>query len=174
MEGRMSARRLGALATIAVMASAGSYVFIYLYRWEWNRAIVSATIFIAAEVVLFGAIFHARLSRIDRRLDGMTLGRPPIDDRVRRRLRENLPEPAKPFAWLNRPHTNVFVPVLLGAGVVLSGLAWLVDRVARITAGPAVENGLARRLTTLQPPPGGMLGGRPPDPYRPRSQRVWS
>jgi hypothetical protein len=53
------------------------------------------------------------------------------------------PEPAKPFAWLNRPQqTNVFVPVLLGAGIALSGLAWLVDQGA-----PATARRLARRTT---------------------------
>jgi hypothetical protein len=168
MDSGMNARRLGMLATIAVMAASGSYVFVYLYRWEWNRALISAAIFVAAEVTLIGAISLARLARLDRRLDGLTGARVPIDDRVRRRLQETVPEPSKPFAWLNRPHTNVFVPVLLGAGVVLSGLAWLVDRLARVTAGPAVESGLARRLSALQPPAGGLLGGRPRDPYRPR------
>ena len=43
----MNARRLGMLATIAVMAASGSYVFVYLYRWEWNRALISAAIFVA-------------------------------------------------------------------------------------------------------------------------------
>ena len=164
----MSGRRLGMLATIAVMAASGSYVFVYLYRWEWNRALISAAIFIAAEVALFGAICLARVARVDRRLDGF-VRHGPIDERVERRLQENTPAPAKPFAWLNRPQqTNVFVPVLFGAGIVLSGLAWLVDRVARATAGPAVEQGLARRLTALQPPTGGLLGGRPHEPYVPR------
>ena len=62
----------------------------------------------------------------------------------------------------------MFVPVLLGAGVVLSGLAWIVDRIARLTAVPSMERGLARRLTTLQPPAGGLLGEAPVDPFRPR------
>ena len=42
----------------------------------------------------------------------------------------------------------MFVPVLLGAGVVLSALAWVVDRVARLTAVPTMERGLARKLAT--------------------------
>ena len=165
----MNARRLGMLATIAVMAASGSYVFVYLYRWEWNRALISAAIFVAAEIALFAAILLARFARLDRRVESLAGGPPPTDERVRRRLHENAPAPAKPFAWLDRSQTNVFVPVLLGAGIVLSGLAWLVDRIARVTAGPSVENDLARRLSTLQPPPGGLLGGRPRDPYRPRS-----
>ena len=115
------------------MAAAGWYVFVYLYRWEWNRAIVAGVIFLAAEVALLGSVIITRLSTLSRRLDGM-VGSPPAgppDERVLRRLRDHAPEPAKPFAWLGHSQTNVFVPVLLGAGVVLSGLAWLVDRVAR-------------------------------------------
>ena len=83
-------------------------------------------------------------------------------------LRTNAPDPLKPFAWLDGTRSNVFVPVLLGAGAVLSGLAWVVDRVARLTATPAMEKTLARKLTTLHPTPGGLLGGAPTDPFRPR------
>jgi hypothetical protein len=164
----MSARRLAVLAALVVMAGSGSYVFVYLYRWEWNRALVSAAIFIAAEIGLVGALLVERLAKLQRRVDRLGAPLPPVDQRVLLRLRENPTEPAKPFAWLTKSQTNVFVPVLLGAGVILSGLAWLVDRVARATAGPAVETNLARSLTRLQPPPGGLLGGVPQDPYRPR------
>ncbi len=165
-----SARKLALAALGVVMAAAGWYVFVYLYRWEWNRAIVAGVIFLAAEVALLGSVLITRLSTLSRRLDGMADGPPagPPDERVLRRLRDHAPEPAKPFAWLGRSQTNVFVPVLLGAGVVLSGLAWLVDRLARITAVPTMERSLARRLNTLQPPPGGLLGEAPIDPFRPR------
>jgi hypothetical protein len=168
MEGSMNARRIAVLAALLVMVASGAYFFVYLYRWEWNRALVSAAIFIAAEIGLLGALLADRLARVQRRLDTRDVARPDVDDAVRRRLRENQPEPAKPFAWLTSSHTNVFVPVLLGAGFILSGLAWLVDRVARATAGPAVEHNLASALTRLQPPAGGLLGGVPRDPYRPR------
>jgi hypothetical protein len=159
------ARKVALAALAVVMAAAGWYVFVYLYRWEWNRAIVAGVIFLAAEVALIGSLVISRLTTLGRRVDALA----PPDERVLRRLRENAPEPAKPFAWLGRPdQTNVFVPVLLGAGVVLSGLAWLVDRLARLTAVPSLERGLARRLNTLQPPPGGLLGEAAVDPFRPR------
>jgi hypothetical protein len=58
--------------------------------------------------------------------------------------------------------------VLLGAGVVTSGLAWIVDRIARLTAVPSMERGLVRKLGSLQPPAGGLLGGARPDPFKPR------
>lgn len=152
---------------LVVMAAAGWYVFVYLYRWEWNRAIVSGVIFLAAEVGLLGALVLDRLAKVGRRLD--RLDHPVVDERVLRQLRDNAPAPAKPFAWMaDRSQFNVFVPVLLGAGVVLSALAWVVDRIARLTAVPSMERGLARQLSTLQPPAGGVLGEDPSDPFRPR------
>ena len=64
------------------------------------------------------------------------------------------------FAWLTRTdRTSVFIPVLLGAGAVLSALAWVVERVARATAGRAAEAGLARRLGLLELPADGLLDG---------------
>ena len=34
------------------MAVLGAYVFVYLYRWEWNRALFAGVLFVAAEVAL--------------------------------------------------------------------------------------------------------------------------
>jgi hypothetical protein len=53
----------------------------------------------------------------------------------------------------------VFIPVLLGAGALLSGLAWVVERLARATAGRAAEHGLAGRLAALDLPADGLLDG---------------
>ena len=158
--GRSTARRIGLAALLVVMAAAGWYVFVYLYRWEWNRAVVSGVIFLAAEIALVGTLVLEKLSASERRR--------PVDEHVVARIREHRPEPAKPFAWLDPSQMNVFVPVLLGAGVVLSGLAWFVDRIARLTAGRGMERGLARGLGGLQPPPGGLLGEPPIDPFHPR------
>ncbi len=54
----------------------------------------------------------------------------------------------------------MFVPVLLGAGVVLSALAWVVERLARVTAGAALERGLAVRLAVLSLPPEPLVDAR--------------
>ena len=165
MSGRSTPRVIGLLALVVVMAAAGWYVFVYLHRWEWNRAIVSGVIFLAAEVALLGALLLDRMTRLHRRMDALDTR---ADEQVVTILREHRPEPLHPFAWLQRGQMNVFVPVLLGAGVVLSGLAWLVDRIARMTAVPTMERGLARRLGGLQLPEGGLLGEPPHDPFRPR------
>lgn len=151
---------------MVVMAISGWYVFVYLYRWEWNRALVAGIIFLAAEIGLLGAALLDRLAKLGRRLD--ELERPATEERVLRRLRQHAPQPANPFSWMDGSQTNVFVPVLLGAGAVLSALAWVVDRIARATAAPAMEKGLARKLSSLHPLPGGLLGGAPDDPFRPR------
>jgi hypothetical protein len=67
------------------------------------------------------------------------------------------------------------VPVLIGMGVVASGLAWLVERLARATAGPALERGLAARLTALSWPAGGLVPDSTDDPLaileRPQPRR---
>ena len=162
----VTARRIGLAALLAVMAAAGWYVFVYLYRWEWNRALVSGIIFLAAEIGLLATLVLERLNKLGRRVDNIDRAR--ADERALRRLREHAPEPARPFAWLDRSQTNVFVPVLLGAGVVLSALAWVVDRVARLTAVPSMERGLVQKLAALQPHPDGMLGEDRPDPFVPR------
>jgi hypothetical protein len=47
---------------------------------------------------------------------------------------------------------NVFVPVLMGAGVLLSGIAWVVERLARATVTPVAERGLAAQLDGLALP----------------------
>jgi hypothetical protein len=153
----MNAKRLGALAGIVTLAASGAYVFIYLARWEWNRAQVSAAIFIAVEVAMIGWILADRMRRIDRRLDQVSL-----EGQQRRLhlLRTNAPVATDHFAWLTRTdRTNVFIPVLLGAGALLSGLAWVVERISRATAGRAAESGLARDLGALDLPTGGLLDG---------------
>jgi hypothetical protein len=151
----MNARKIGMLGAIATLVGSGSYVFVYLYRWEWNRAQMSAAIFVAAEVGLIGWLLADRLRRVERRLELGTI------DGERRRLqaiRSTAPPPRVGFAWLARSDgMSVFIPVLLGAGALLSGVAWVVERVARSTAGRAAESGLARRLAGLELPAGGLL-----------------
>ena len=156
----MSVRRLGLLALVATLGASGWYVFVYLYRWEWNRAVISGVIFVAAETALIGTLVLERLGRLERRIDESERrpARTP-DPAVLARVREGAPAPSEPFAWLTKRtnDTSVFVPVLLGAGVVFSALAWLVERVARVTARPAAEQSLARRLDSLALPAGGLL-----------------
>ena len=52
------------------------------------------------------------------------------------------------------------MPVLMGVGALASALAWAVERLARATAGPVLERGLAGRMAPLSWPAAG-LAGRP-------------
>ena len=147
---------IGRLLAIAVLVFAGAYLLIYLYRWEWNRALVSGLFFVAAEVALLAAVILNRLRGIEERLDEMQ--RQSVEP-VLTRIRESEPERTSPFPWLG-PKTEgfgVFIPVLLGAGVIISGLAYLLERVAKMTATPVAEHDLARRLAPLAPPSGGLV-----------------
>jgi hypothetical protein len=46
----------------------------------------------------------------------------------------------------------------LGVGALASGLAWVVEQVARRTTTPTLERGLALRLSPLALPEGGLVG----------------
>ena len=160
-------RRIAHLLIVVVLITSGTYLMVYLYRWEWNRALVSGVFFLTAEVALAGSMILRRMrdmeARIEHRLDqherhqAAALGSNPA---VLERLRETAPQPGSPFSWLEdttQGRMGVFVPVLLGAGVVLSGLAYIVERLAGATAGAAMEKGLARRMGALALPAGGLL-----------------
>ena len=56
---------------------------------------------------------------------------------------------------------SVFVPVLMGAGLVVSGIAWLVERLAHATARPVLEHRLASQLQPLAMPSGGLMSDVP-------------
>jgi hypothetical protein len=143
----MTPRRLITGLLGAVLVGAGGYLFIYLYRWEWNRAHTAGVFLIVAEIALVAMVLDARISRVESRLSEQR--RAP--EAVRTHLRESSKPARAHFAWL-RPDsssTNVFVPALMGAGMIMSGLAWLIERVGRATAKPVLEGDLARRIGSL-------------------------
>ena len=149
------AKLLGGL----VMATTALYFFVYLWRWEWNRALIAGVLFVATEVAMASATVLNRLHGLS-----ATLAAP--DPAVLARIRESAPPPRDHFQWLSPKsgQMGVFVPVLIGMGVVASGLAWLVERLARTTAGPVMERGLAARLGPLAWPAGGLVPEAQDDP----------
>jgi hypothetical protein len=156
----MTARLLRTVLGGLTLAASGAYTFVYLYRWEWNRALMSAAIFIAAEVAVMGSLLSQRLKVISHRLDTQAAlpQSTPAATLRRERIHAAQPPARVGFAWLSRPeHMNVFVPVLMGAGVLMSGLAWLVERLARATMSPVAERGLAARLDGLDLPAHGFV-----------------
>jgi hypothetical protein len=151
----VSARRVAHALAAATLAGSGAYLFVYLYRWEWNRALIAGVFVLASEVGLVAAALAARL----RAIEALLPAEPAARARVAEQLRATAPPLPDHFAWLRATttRTSVFVPVLLGAGVLLSALAWVVERVARATAGAALQRGLAGRIALLGPPPGSLL-----------------
>lgn len=144
------ARVVGRLIALVVLVFSGTYLLIYLYRWEWNRALVAGLFFVSAEVALIAGVILSRLRAIEDRLaEGPAPAPTPPpagpDGKAGRR---------SPFGWLEpgEGQVGVFIPVLLGAGVILSGLAYVVERVARFTAAPVAEHDLAARMASLAPP----------------------
>ena len=155
----MTAKRIRLAAAVLALAAAGVYLFVYLYRWEWHRAILAATFVVIAQVTLLGAIVLDRLRSLERRIDELAATTKDEHDRITHRVQAAGGEPRSPFAWLEPDRMGVFVPVLLGAGVVLSLAAWAVERVARVSAGVAVERSLTRDLLPLAIPSGTLLTG---------------
>lgn len=151
--------RISALLGSTVLFFTALYFFVYLWRWEWNRALIAGVLFVATEVAVAAAILLSRLRRIEARL-------PAPDPSVLAHIRDTAPPARDHFEWLapRADRFGVFVPVLIGMGVVASGLAWVVERLARATAGPALERGLAARLSALAWPPEGLVPGPVDDP----------
>ena len=154
----MNTRLIRALLGGVTLAASGTYTFVYLYRWEWNRALMSAAIFIAAEIAVMGSLLAQRLKVLSDRIDGRDAGAPASHTVRLDRIQAAAPPARANFAWLSRPdQMNVFVPVLMGAGVLLSGVAWLVERIARVTVTPVAERGLASQLDGLALPSHGFV-----------------
>ena len=145
----MRTNKLASLLGVIVLLATGLYFFVYLWRWEWNRAMVAGLLFVAAEVGMATALVLRRIGRLGQ------MAAPEVVARIR----ETAPPPRDHFEWLKpRGEMGVFVPVLLGVGAVASALAWLVERLARATAGPALERGLAGRMAPLAWPASGLAG----------------
>ncbi|MGW1992139.1 hypothetical protein [Embleya sp. NPDC001921] len=145
-------------------AASACYAVVYLYRWEWNRAVFCLLIFVIVEILVVATVLLGRIARLERHLGE-------ADDRTeeaRRRLEQAHDETGKGrFRWLDadrldsRDTHHVFVPVLLAAGVVLSGVAWVIQRIARLTSHPVSTGLLARRLVALNAPADDALGVEP-------------
>ncbi|MET9835118.1 hypothetical protein ABZ078_38915 [Streptomyces sp. NPDC006385] len=150
-------RKIAYVFAALAATGAGTYFVVYLYRWQWQRAMICGVLLLVVEVLLFGLVTLGRLNRIEERLRDTDRRQRELDARqedVLTRLRE--PTAAREetrFRWLDDPadRAYVFVPVLMVAGVLLSALAWVVQKVASATAGPA-ERRLAGRLAVLAAP----------------------
>ncbi|MFJ4789111.1 hypothetical protein [Streptomyces sp. NPDC088794] len=150
-------RRIAYLFGSLAAAGAGTYLVVYLYRWQWQRAILCGILLLVVEVMLLGIVLLGRLARIEERVKESAERQRELTNRqedVLVRLRQGPVErESARFRWLEdtADRTYVFVPVLMVTGVLLSGLAWVVQRIASATGRPA-ERRLAGRLTVLTAP----------------------
>ncbi|MEW2531063.1 hypothetical protein [Streptomyces sp. NPDC047071] len=145
-------------------AAAATYSVVYLIRWEWQRALICGVLLLVIEGLLVGTVLLSRLGRLERQLADS--GR--RTDEVWRRLEESRSEDGVRFRWLEQGaadgthRTYVFVPVLMAAGALLSGVAWVVQRISAATVRPGAERRLAGRLARLTAP-GDERGDRIPE-----------
>jgi hypothetical protein len=139
------------LAGIGTLLAGGFYMVVSLNRWEWNRALFFGLIVLIAEVALATGLVLRRLGRLEYRTR--------VDPAVAGILRETRPPSPDRFAWLrdSTKELNVFITFLIGGGVILSAIAWMVDRIASNTSSPAGEQKLARQLHGISYPSGGLL-----------------
>ncbi len=136
------------------LALSGAWAMLALYRWEWTRALWMTMAFVVAEVALVAVLLTARLQDLAERVGRLEPG----DPRVRSRLAETRPTPDR-FDWL-REHTtqlHVFVTMILGGGVILSAILWVVDRVAGRTMTASLERRLAGQLSAIAFPADGLV-----------------
>ena len=150
------ARALGWLIAGATLLASGVYFFRYLYYWEWHRALITGIILVAAEVALAGGLILRKIGRLQRETEQARSSA--ADPAVLARIRQAAPE-RDHFAWLSPRNGNVsvFITVLLGGGVIVSAVAWAVEKIAGSTTTPALEEGLASRLSTIGFPDGGLV-----------------
>lgn len=150
-------RRIAYVFGSLAAAGAGTYLVVYLYRWQWQRAMLMGVLLLVVEVLLLGIVLLGRLTRIEERLSASDLRQRELaarqEDALARLRQPAVEREEARFRWLEDPadRAYVFVPVLMVTGVVLSGLAWVVQRIASATARPA-ERRLAGRLAVLTAP----------------------
>jgi hypothetical protein len=141
-------RAIGQLLGAVVLVVSGIYLLLYLYRWEWNRAIVSGIFFLSALITLSTMLILRALRRATEHLDRLS-ARAVREDTTRTILGQvNGVRAGRHFAWLrNRgSQLSVFIPVLLGAGALLSGVTYLLERMASALASATIDRRTARLL----------------------------
>jgi len=152
-------KKIPILILILTLLASGIYVFVYLKRWEWTRALFVGMVFIVAEVALVAWLILQKLARIERRVNAARDDMSEVlDQRVLTRIRQTRPDYDR-FAWLKESmsRTNVFITMVVGGGVLLSGLAWVVDKVAAKSVVPSGERALAKELHSIALPSGHLV-----------------
>lgn len=166
---RLLSRTVMWIALVAVIGVAGGHTVYYLMSWEWNRAGIAGIALVGSVVVAATILVLGRLGRVEAKLDQLLAARGEsrqpagIDDAAAAVQVEPRPD----FPWLSQspalvlglwalspreaPDAAVFIPVFLAAGLIVSALAGVIERIAtfaqRRKAGTA-EGPTATRLGT--------------------------
>jgi hypothetical protein len=140
------------LAGVGTLIAGAVYMIVSLNRWEWNRALFFGLIVLIAEVGLATALVLRKLGQLERpagthaeTLSAIRGTRPPTPDR---------------FEWLKESaggRLNVFITFLVAGGVLVSGLAWVFDKLGARTSTPIAEERLAMKLGLISYPAGGLV-----------------
>jgi hypothetical protein len=155
----MKGIRAGLVVSIFSTAIAGIYLFVYLYRWEMHRAIVAGVLFVAGEIAVATTLVLRKIETL------RVPARAPVDGTSASGIRPEPPPSTgtqestaqRHFRWLGMDRMNVFIPVLLGANIVVSGIAWLVEHLARSAPAKGRGRTVERDLATLALPLGGFF-----------------
>ena len=139
------------LAGIGTPLTATGYMVVSLNRWEWNRALFFGLIVLIAEVGLATGLILRKLNQL------LATARA-----RRRRHRPRRPaavaRPVRLDEARSAGQLDVFITFLVGGGVILSGLAWLVDRVAAAHRhARRWSTKLVGRMAAISYPRGGLL-----------------
>ncbi|MET1000182.1 MAG: hypothetical protein ABWZ15_00085 [Acidimicrobiia bacterium] len=142
---------IGWLAGIGTLIAGAMYMVISLNRWEWNRALFFGLIVLIAEVGLATGLILRRITRLEYATA--------LDQEVLEILRATRPPSPDRFAWMKDAtgRNNVFITFIVGGGIILSGIAWVVDKVASKTSTPQGEERLAVELGPISYPRGGLI-----------------
>ena len=96
--GAMRPGRIAYVVGFLVIVASGAYFFIYLYRWEWNRALVAGLLFVSAEIGIGIALVLDRLRRIGDRLGEIERRRGGAEAPLH--MGADTPAPKERFEWL--------------------------------------------------------------------------
>jgi hypothetical protein len=142
------------LVLVITLVVAGVLAGQALYAWEWTRAVWMTVGFVAVEVALVGVLVLGRLRDLSARLEAER-----DRDSTHRRLTRSRPSSPDQFAWLQESvgRTNVFVTMLVGGGVIVSGVLWVIDQFARRSAASNQDGRLADDLRSIAPPRDGLV-----------------
>jgi hypothetical protein len=165
---RQAARFVAGASLLGTLLVAAGHTIYYLYYWEWIRAQIAATFTVAALVIGAAWLILLRLDRLEQevlRLGAQQIrpltpatnrptGLGSADDSVNRlefpwldssfaptrhRAVEPLALAAGGMTAINDPSISVFIPVLLGAGLLASAAAGVIERTATAVHRPPVD-----------------------------------